>query len=108
MVFNHRLSNSFDSNGNSSFEIPNEGLSYFSGSTTATSAEHNDYQEIDDAGRHCENHQGLDQENEDGSKAPPPPLPPKPKVLPIKPSNWAGNKENHFKVPQELPRSSFV
>ena len=102
MVFNHRLS--FDSNGNSSFENQNEGLSYFSGSTTVTSGEHNDYQEIDDASRHCEN-QGLDQETEglqtvDGSKAPP--LPPKPKVLPIKPSNWAGNKE--FKV----PRSSFV
>ncbi|CAO1402445.1 unnamed protein product [Diamesa hyperborea] len=37
-----------------------------------------------------------------------PPLPPKPKVLPIKPSNWQNtnnnNKENFFKVPQELRR----
>lgn len=44
----------------------------------------------------------------------PPPLPPKPKILPIKPSNWGQNNNNNnssstsndgvFKIPQEMPR----
>lgn len=42
----------------------------------------------------------------------PPPLPPKPKILPIKPSNWGQNNNNSsstsndgvFKIPQEMPR----
>lgn len=31
----------------------------------------------------------------------PPPLPPKPKVLPMKPSNWGQN--NFFKLPRDVP-----
>jgi regulator of G-protein signaling len=37
----------------------------------------------------------------------PPPLPPKPKILPIKPSNWGQNNIGNndvFKIPQEMPR----
>lgn len=41
----------------------------------------------------------------------PPPLPPKPKILPIKPSNWGQvnsaallGDDECFKIPQELPR----
>lgn len=32
----------------------------------------------------------------------PPPLPPKPKVLPIKPSNWG---QTVFKMPREIPKN---
>lgn len=40
----------------------------------------------------------------DHIKAPPPPLPPKPKVLPIKGPNWSGNKNIYL----DQPTSSFV
>jgi regulator of G-protein signaling len=76
---------------NSSFE------SYASESAN----EHHDYQEIDDSTR-----RDSSTENGDLRTTTPPPLPPKPRNLPIKPSNWGqnNNKENLFKVPQELPR----
>lgn len=55
--------------------------------------EHHDYQEIN-----------MKCDNEAGDV--PPVLPPKPLNPPIKPSNWQGkfvhNKENLFKIPQEL------
>lgn len=85
MVFNHQqLNSSFESHG--------------SGSAT----EQHDYQEIDETNR-----QRTESEESDSLRTEPPPLPPKPRVLPIKPSNWGqnnNNKENMFKVPQELPR----
>lgn len=82
MVFNHQqLNSSFESHG--------------------SATDQHDYQEIDDANR-----QRFELEDSDCQKTEPPPLPPKPRVLPIKPSNWGqnNNKENMFKVPQELPR----
>lgn len=37
-------------------------------------------------------------------KSDPPPLPPKPKVVPIKPSNWSNH--NLFKMPKEVPQKN--
>lgn len=38
----------------------------------------------------------------------PPPLPPKPKILPIKPSNWGQNLRPKQSLYLEQPTSSFV
>jgi len=84
MVFNHHP--------NSSYESANSDMLGFYSS--GGGGQH-DYQEIEDRNRSYDDQEQLKV----------PPLPPKPKIHPIKPSNWQQtNKENFFKMPQEIPR----
>lgn len=84
MVFNHH-------HPNSSYESASDAIGFYS------SGSQNDYQEIDDA-----NGNRTSFKNEQEIHNCPPLLPPKPKIIPIKMSNWQStNKENFFKVPLE-------
>lgn len=51
----------------------------------------------------------LSKDNElDHVKSPPPPLPPKPKLLPIRGPNWGGNPAGPKNIYLDQPTSSFV
>lgn len=109
MIFNHHHSPhmanmSFSSSDNNNSEI---GLN--SSFTSMMSSNSNNYQEIDGG---VSSGDGGDEENNGNG---PPPLPPKPKILPIKPSNWGHNSSKQqslhnghlYKMQQEVPRRSL-
>lgn len=69
----------------------------------------------DDSSNHCDSLENTVIENKPSSpvkNCEPPPLPPKPKILPMKPSNWGQNGVLKREVKQTLyleqPTSSFV
>lgn len=87
-------------------------LSNKSGLSQGTSSSQNDSTLPTDEHSDSEQHQhskhlAIDAMNEDDHlRAPPPPLPPKPKKLPIKPSNWGHSNAKNIYLDQ--PTSSFV